>query len=60
MKQAYQHQRGEIQQSAIKALVSDRLFRQRVERKRKGKGSYQRKAKHVKQDYQSATINILF
>ncbi|MFC0309259.1 alternative ribosome-rescue factor A [Gallibacterium trehalosifermentans] len=60
MKQVYQHQRGEIQESAIKALVNDRLFRQRIERKRKGKGSYQRKAKHVKRDYQSASINVLF
>ncbi|KMK52158.1 hypothetical protein RO21_02280 [[Actinobacillus] muris] len=45
---AYAHQRGDIQQSAIKALVTDKLFRQRVERNRKGKGSYQRKAKHRK------------
>ncbi|MFC0323720.1 alternative ribosome-rescue factor A [Gallibacterium melopsittaci] len=60
MKQVYEHQRGEIQESAIKALVSDRLFRQRIERKRKGKGSYQRKTKHVKWDYQSASINVLF
>lgn len=45
---AYLHQRGEIQESAIKALVTDKLFRQRVERNRKGKGSYQRKAKYHK------------
>lgn len=60
MKQSYQHQRGEIQESAVKALVTDKLFRQRIERQRKGKGSYQRRAKHVKRDYQSATISILF
>ncbi|OOR99578.1 alternative ribosome-rescue factor A [Haemophilus paracuniculus] len=48
---AYAHQRGEIQQSAIKALVHDPLFRQRVERNRKGKGSYQRNAKHRKGGY---------
>lgn len=44
----YAHQRGEIQESAIKALVSDPLFRSRIERNRKGKGSYQRNAKHRK------------
>lgn len=45
---AYEHQRGDIQESAIKALVTDKLFRQRIERNRKGKGSYQRNAKHRK------------
>lgn len=60
MNMKYQHQRGEIQESAMKALVTDKLFRARVERNRKGKGSYQRKAKHVKGNYENATINILF
>ncbi|AUI65504.1 MULTISPECIES: alternative ribosome-rescue factor A [Glaesserella] len=45
---SYAHERGEIQDSAIKALVTDKLFRSRVERNRKGKGSYQRNAKHRK------------
>ncbi|QIW16296.1 hypothetical protein A4G20_08100 [Pasteurellaceae bacterium RH1A] len=45
---AYLHERGQIQDSALKALVTDKLFRNRVERNRKGKGSYQRKAKHRK------------
>lgn len=44
----YAHHRGEIQESAIKALVTDKLFRSRVEKNRKGKGSYQRNAKHRK------------
>ncbi|MCK3656987.1 hypothetical protein A4G19_15100 [Pasteurellaceae bacterium Macca] len=44
----YAHQRGEIQESAIKALVTDKLFRPRIERNKKGKGSYQRRGKHVK------------
>lgn len=48
LEDAYQHQRGNIQESAIKALVTDKLFRQRIERNRKGKGSYQRNAKHRK------------
>lgn len=46
----YAHGRGEIQESAVKALVTDKLFRTRVERKRKGKGSYQRNAKHRKSE----------
>ncbi|WP_439234212.1 alternative ribosome-rescue factor A [Lonepinella koalarum] len=43
----YQHGRGVIRDNAIQALLSDRLFRQRIEKKLKGKGSYQRKAKHT-------------
>ncbi|MGY4676371.1 alternative ribosome-rescue factor A [Pasteurella sp. P03HT] len=43
----YQHQRGVIRDNALQALLHDALFRQRIEKKRKGKGSYQRKAKHV-------------
>ncbi|MGQ0286864.1 alternative ribosome-rescue factor A [Pasteurellaceae bacterium 22721_9_1] len=43
----YQHHRGVIRDNAIQALLSDRLFRQRIEKKLKGKGSYQRKAKHA-------------
>lgn len=47
----YAHQRGEIKESAVKALVNDPLFRQRVERSKKGKGSYQRHEKHRKAAY---------
>ncbi|MDU8924618.1 alternative ribosome-rescue factor A [Pasteurellaceae bacterium LIM206] len=42
---AYRHNKGVIRDNAIQALLHDRLFRQRVEAKRKGKGSYRRKAK---------------
>ncbi|OOF71391.1 alternative ribosome-rescue factor A [Rodentibacter caecimuris] len=44
---AYQHQRGIIKNNMLMALVHDKLFHQRIEKKRKGKGSYQRRAKHV-------------
>ncbi|MGX2948911.1 alternative ribosome-rescue factor A [Frederiksenia canicola] len=60
----YAHQRGEIQESAMKALVTDKLFRSRVERNRKGKGSYQRNAKHRKgyangeNPFKSIQVNI--
>ena len=43
----YLHTRGVVKDNAIMALLYDKLFRQRVETKRKGKGSYQRKAKHI-------------
>ncbi len=41
----YQHKRGEIKDNAIEALLHDPLFRQRVEKNKKGKGSYTRKEK---------------
>jgi len=43
----YEHTRGVIKDNAVMALLHDKLFRQRVEKKRKGKGSYQRKAKYA-------------
>ena len=43
----YLHTRGVIKDNAVMALLHDKLFRQRVEKKRKGRGSYQRKAKHA-------------
>lgn len=43
----YLHTRGVIKDNAVMALLHDKLFRQRVEKKREGKGSYQRKAKHA-------------
>lgn len=44
----YQHQKGQIKDNAIEALLHDPLFRQRVEQNQKGKGSYRRKDKHAK------------
>ncbi|WP_349921065.1 alternative ribosome-rescue factor A [Aeromonas veronii] len=46
--QAHDHQRGIIQDNHLKALVTSPLFQARVEASKKGKGSYQRKAKHGK------------
>ena len=42
----YQHTKGQIKDNAIEALLHDPLFRQRVEKNKKGKGSYLRKDKH--------------
>lgn len=42
----HDHKRGKIKDNALKALVTSPTFRTRVERKKKGKGSYSRKAKH--------------
>ncbi len=44
----YQHKKGIIKENAIEALLHDPLFRQRVEKNKKGKGSYQRSAKQGK------------
>ena len=43
----YQHTKGQIKDNALEALLHDPLFRQRVEKNKKGKGSYQRKDKHA-------------
>ncbi|WP_165466989.1 alternative ribosome-rescue factor A [Enterobacter cloacae] len=43
----YQHTKGKIKDNAIEALLHDPLFRQRVEKNKKGKGSYLRKGKHA-------------
>ena len=43
---AYAHKRGKIQDSAVKAIVTDPLFHSRSERNKKGKGSYRRHEKH--------------
>jgi len=44
----YQHTKGQINDNALEALLHDPLFRQRVEKNKKGKGSFLRKAKHGK------------
>ncbi|HDY8063370.1 TPA: ribosome alternative rescue factor ArfA [Vibrio vulnificus] len=38
--------RGTINDNALKALVTSQLFRTRMVKAKKGKGSFQRKAKH--------------
>jgi alternative ribosome-rescue factor len=42
----YQHTKGQIKDNAVEALLHDPLFRQRIEKSKKGKGSFQRKGKH--------------
>ena len=45
--------RGTINHSAIAALVTSKVFSMRVEKAKKGKGSFNRKAKHTgKECYQ--------
>ncbi|WP_036773481.1 alternative ribosome-rescue factor A [Photorhabdus australis] len=44
----YHHKKGVIKDNAIEALLCDPLFKQRIEKNKKGKGSYQRKGKHSK------------
>ncbi|MBG6249085.1 MULTISPECIES: alternative ribosome-rescue factor A [Symbiopectobacterium] len=51
----YQHKKGKIQDNALEALLHDPLFRQRVEKNKKGKGSYCRKGKQGKgQDWEAS------
>ncbi|OOF37018.1 alternative ribosome-rescue factor A [Rodentibacter heidelbergensis] len=54
----YQHTKGVVKENAIMALLHDKLFRQRVEKKRKGKGSYQRKAKHMGKYFEKPDYKI--
>ncbi|WP_016683731.1 alternative ribosome-rescue factor A, partial [Yersinia pestis] len=44
----YRHTKGKIKDNALEALLHDPLFRQRIEKNSKGKGSYQRKEKYAK------------
>lgn len=53
----YLHKKGTIKVNALAALMSDPLFKQRIEKNVKGKGSYSRKAKHSKSYYQGADEN---
>lgn len=55
----YQHKRGEIKDNAIEALLHDPLFRQRVEKNKKGKGSYTKKGKANKAGNWEASGNRL-
>ncbi|WP_368910058.1 alternative ribosome-rescue factor A [Proteus penneri] len=58
MSSKYQHQKGVIKDNALAALVHDPLFRQRVEKNKKG--SYMRKAKHAKKGNWEASDNKRF
>ena len=48
MKNSYRHQKGQINDNALQALLHDPLFKARVEKNKKGKGSYQRQEKFGK------------
>lgn len=56
----YQHKRGEIKDNALEALLHDPLFRQRVEKNKKGRGSYCRKGKSNKGNNWEASGNQYF
>jgi alternative ribosome-rescue factor len=56
----YQHTKGQIKDNAIEALLHDPLFRQRVEKNKKGKGSYMRKGKHGNRGNWEASGKSLF
>ncbi|MDC9594260.1 alternative ribosome-rescue factor A [Xenorhabdus sp. IM139775] len=56
----YRHKKGVIKDNAIEALLHDPLFRQRVEKNKKGKGSYNRKEKQDKKCGWEANDNNFF
>ena len=49
----HEHQRGAIQDNMLKAVITSPLFRTRVVKAKKGKGSYSRKDKYDKKGRQS-------
>ncbi|MBP3090301.1 alternative ribosome-rescue factor A [Neisseria meningitidis] len=54
-----QHNKGKIRDNALKALVKSDLFRHKVERKRKGKGSYNRQeAKKWRDGFDTVTLGF--
>ena len=58
----YKHKRGEIKNNALEALLHDPLFRQRVEKNKKGKGSYTRKGNNKGAQWEASGnkyINLL-
>ncbi|MEZ8100500.1 alternative ribosome-rescue factor A [Vibrio bivalvicida] len=47
--------RGQVKDNALKAMVTSKLYRAKVEKAKKGKGSYQRNMKHKgKEPYSKA------
>lgn len=56
----YKHQRGTIQDNALQALLRDPLFKQRIEKNQKGKGSYRRKEKNGKGSYLEGSVKFSF
>ncbi|OAT27430.1 alternative ribosome-rescue factor A [Proteus myxofaciens] len=60
MSSKYQHQKGVIKDNALAALVHDPIFKQRVEKNKKGKGSYMRKDKNNKKGNWEASDNKNF
>ncbi|MQB55977.1 alternative ribosome-rescue factor A [Rahnella sp. RcJ3] len=56
----YKHQKGIIQNNALQALLHDPLFKQRVEKNQKGKGSYRRKEKNGKGNYLEGSVECSF
>ncbi|MCE7536864.1 alternative ribosome-rescue factor A [Aliivibrio fischeri] len=49
-----EHGRGQIKDNALKAVVTSQLFRTRIVKAKKGKGSYSRKGRGGKEPYSKA------
>ena len=55
----HEHQRGAIQDNMLKAVITSPLFRTRVVKAKKGKGSYNRHDKKGRQSQDSAPFSWL-
>ncbi|MBH5329481.1 alternative ribosome-rescue factor A [Eikenella sp. S3360] len=56
---AHQTNKGKIRDNALKALVRSNLFRHKVERKKKGKGSYHRQtAKKWRDGFENRPVSF--
>lgn len=51
MRHSVDHGKGVIRDNAVHAMLHSKLFRQKVEQKKTGRGSYTRKAKHPGRDF---------
>ncbi|MGD8110873.1 alternative ribosome-rescue factor A [Vibrio sp. TRT 21S02] len=52
--------RGQINDNMLKALVTSKLFQSKVEKSKKGKGSFTRKMKHKGKEPYSKVATSLF
>lgn len=55
----HQLNKGKIKDNALKAMVKSNLFRHKVEKNKKGKGSYKREKVKVGYDYPTFTFCLL-
>lgn len=61
MKDKTEHGRGTINHNALAAIVTSRIFRARIEKSKKGKGTkYSRKSKHKSSSYKTDELFVYY